>query len=104
MELLTAEAAPLRVPAAVWIEYLAAMSPAERTDASRALESLVTFVPLDRAVADRAATLQSELLERGRPLAWHDLQVAATALELQEDVVTKDARYRDVPGLAVRGW
>jgi predicted nucleic acid-binding protein len=104
LEGLTAAAAPFRVPAAVWIEYLAPMSPAERSDAARALESLVQFVPLDRGIADRAATLQAEMLERGKPLAWHDLQVAATALEVQEEVVSNDARFRDVPGIAVRGW
>lgn len=96
-------ASPLRVPAAVWIEYLASFSHAKRPAAARTLESSVLFEPLTRDIADGAARLQQELFTSGVRLPWHDLQVAATALHFNEPVVSNDAVFRRVPGVEVLG-
>lgn len=96
---LAAERTSLHVPAAAWIEFLAGFAPPRRPAAVRRLEGACSFIPLDREIADEAARLQHELAREGRTLAWHDLQVAATAARLQDPLVTRDERLRAVPGL-----
>lgn len=100
---LVADAHALRIPAAVWTEYLSAMPPSERATAARTLERSATFVPYDRDLADVAARVQHDLATRGREMAWHDLQVAATALHYGEPVVSNDRAFKRVPGLDVMG-
>lgn len=94
-----ASAAPSRVPAAVWTEYLSGMTPAKRARAVRTLEGSVTFEPFDRTLADEAARLQHELRRAGATLGWHDLQIATTALHYGEPVVSNDEAFDGVPGL-----
>ena len=101
LERLTEEAQAMRIPAAVWVEYLSTMPPAERAAAARTLERSASFVPFDRDLADVAARLQHDMAARGRELSWHDLHVAATALHLGEPVVSNDRAFRRVPGLDV---
>lgn len=93
----------LRVPAAAWVEYLSAFPEPGLGPAMRALEARATFVAFDRGVAEAAAALQHDLSARGRPLAPHDLQVAATALRLDEPLVSNDRAFRRVRGLVVLG-
>jgi predicted nucleic acid-binding protein len=99
MDALQTARSPLRVPAAVWVEYLFPMAPAERSRAVGVLEASVTFEPFTRALADEAARLQNVLREAGTLLGWHDLQVATTALHHGEAVVSNDAGFARVPGL-----
>lgn len=94
-------ASPLRVPAAAWLEYLAQFPPTRRLKVARLLEETAVFEPFTREIADEAARLQHELVREGRPLAWHDLQIAATALHFGEDLVSNDRAFQGVPGLAV---
>ncbi|MBW3583793.1 MAG: PIN domain-containing protein [Euryarchaeota archaeon] len=93
-------APPLRVPAAVWVEYLSAMEPTKRDRAQRHLEEITTFEPLSKEMAQEASRLQFEMGRVGRPLAWGDLQVAATALHVGEGLVSNDQVFRGVPGLS----
>lgn len=92
----------VRVPGAVWTEYLSGFAALPREEARATLEAAVRFEPFTRALADEAARLQHELHQAGEPLGWHDLQVAATALHYDEPVVTRDAGFDVVPGLPVR--
>lgn len=101
LEGLQASPGLLRVPAAVWIEYLAPKTPAKRARAVEELDDAVVFEPLTREVADAAARLQHELRSAGTLLSWHDLQVAATALHYNEAVVTSGRGFVKVPGLHV---
>lgn len=91
----------LRVPGAVWTEYLSGFDPIPREEARAVLEAEVTFEAFTRTLADEAARLQAELADGGEPLGWHDLQVATTALHHDEPVVTVDAGFEAVPGLGV---
>jgi len=90
-----------RIPAAVWVEYLTGFPPMDRDNGQRALEGGGTFEAFTRNLADEAARLQFDLLRAGEPLAWHDLQIATTALHYGEPLITSDARFDGVPGLAV---
>lgn len=94
---------PLRVPAAAWVEYLSRLAPDLRLQATRALEAGATFEAFGREYADEAARLQHELLEAGRRIAWHDLQILATASYLREPVVTNDSAMGRVPGVDTLG-
>lgn len=90
----------LRVPGAVWTEYLSGFSPTERDRARDLLEATLAFEPFTRRMADEAARVQHELMRSGDPLGWHDLQVATTALHYDEMLVSSDKRFAAVPGLA----
>ena len=91
----------LRVPAAVWVEYLFPMAAPKRTRAVEELEAAIVFEPFTREVADAASRLQHALKARGAALGWHDLQIAATALHYNEAVVTMDKAFAGVPDLHV---
>lgn len=91
----------MRVPAAVWTEYLTGFPPAQRDAARSKLEAGTILEPFGRFLADEAARLQHELLRTGDQIGWHDLQVATTALHYDEPVITSEARFEAVPGLAV---
>lgn len=90
---------PLRIPATVWIDYLAAFDPRRRHDAMDRLAQAATFEPVDRPVADEAARLQHDLGSGGGQEGWLDLLVAATCLRRQERLVSADRGYDRVPGL-----
>lgn len=99
---LEAARAPLRIPAAVWVEYLYKLSPSNRSRAVHELERATIFEPFTRVLADEAARLQHELAREGAVLGWHDLQVATTALSYDEPLATRDAAFDRVAGLEVR--
>lgn len=94
--------APLRVPAAVWVEYLSGFPPGSRSRVTQELTNSCVFEPFDRAQADAAARLQHELAKGGLPLSWHDLQIAATAFVAGEPLLTSDEGFQRVVGLDVR--
>lgn len=50
--------------------------------------------------ASTAATLEA----RGLPIADNDLWIAATALEFEMPLATRDAHFNRVPGLSVLAW
>ena len=101
MEQLQASGTILRVPAAVWVEYLFPMAAEKRTRAIGELDAALVFEPFTRELADAASRLQHALRARGVALGWHDLQVAATALHYNEAVVTTDKAFAAVPDLHV---
>ncbi len=104
LDRLEEDAEPLRVPAAVWVEYLHTFPPARRREARRLLEGLVLFEPFSRSLADAAARLRHELRNAGARLGWHDLQVATTALHHDEPVVSRDRGLEAVPGLVLQTY
>lgn len=61
------------------------------------------FDPLvvDESVADAWAMLVAQLRADGRRMPINDSWIAATAIAHEVPVVTQDADYEDVPGLAV---
>jgi predicted nucleic acid-binding protein len=89
----------IRIPAAVWVEYLSPMDAATRRKARATLEEATLFEPFHREVADEAVDLQHELLRSGRRIGWHDLQVAATARLHREPLISNDATLADLPGV-----
>jgi tRNA(fMet)-specific endonuclease VapC len=65
----------------------------------------IDVVPLTRDVAHRAAAIQHDLYERGEPIGVIDVLIAATALERDEGVLTRNAdEFRRVDGLTVETY
>lgn len=73
---------------------------ARRLDTLTLAESLEPL-PVDRDVASVWAALRLALRDAGRRMPLSDSWIAATALAYEVPVVSQDADYDDVPGLAV---
>lgn len=81
---------------------LASRERQNRSDLEEFLRSpLVEIVPVGESVAERYATLKTQLRRLGKPIPINDLWIAATAVELGFAVFTLDAHFRHVPGLKV---
>jgi predicted nucleic acid-binding protein len=63
------------------------------------------WLPIDAAVANRAADISDRLRRSGRPIDLPDLLLAATALAHDLTMVTRNVRHFErVPGLMVENW
>jgi len=70
----------------------------------RELVATLPLLPLSPAVARRCAAVRADLRRRGRRVGGRalDLIIAATALEFNLTLVTRNLRdYRDIPGLSL---
>ena len=72
--------------------------------ATRVVLELVTAMPWGSREAEHYGALRARQARIGRPLAPVDLMIAAHALSLGAILVTADAAFRHVPGLAVEDW
>jgi tRNA(fMet)-specific endonuclease VapC len=64
----------------------------------------VDVLPWDRAVMERYGNVRSDMEKQGRPLGPLDMLIAAHALETDCVLVTNDAGFSRVVGLAVEDW
>jgi predicted nucleic acid-binding protein len=82
---------------------LAASDVGVRSRRMGTLQQAQTLTPLliDDRVATAWAELRVRLRDAGRRMPVNDSWIAATALAMGVPVVTQDADYDDVPGLAV---
>ncbi|MDQ6911788.1 MAG: PIN domain-containing protein [Verrucomicrobiota bacterium] len=64
------------------------------------------FPPLsiNGATAVRYAALRRELASKGRPIPWHDLWIAAQALQHRLPVLSRDEHFDVVPSLRRVSW
>lgn len=103
LDQLRSQAEPCRVPAACWLEFVSSYPAARQAAAGRALDEMTLFAEFGRREVEVAARLQAQLRDAGRKLSWHDVQVAATAIALDELLVTNDRRFEEVPNLRTLG-
>jgi predicted nucleic acid-binding protein len=82
-------------------EVLAGMRPHEERATAELLLALLSL-PVNAAIADRAARLICSLARSGQQLSFPDALIAATALEHDLTLVTTNARHFPVGGLEVR--
>lgn len=81
-----------------------------RPEAHKLNEMIVNFVrgieviPFNRAAAESYGALRAEMQRIGKSLTALDMLIAAHALSLGATLVTSDAAFRHVPGLAVEDW
>lgn len=98
---LVEESRPLSV-AAVSVTEIERGLDAEGREQFTTVISDVDVVPYDREMARRAASTLRSLDDRGEPIGAVDAMVAATALERDGPVVTRNvAEFRRVDGLRV---
>jgi predicted nucleic acid-binding protein len=80
-------------------EVLAGMRPVEE-DATESILGTIGWIPVDEFVARRAASLVRRYRAAHRGIEDADYLIAATALELEADLLTTNARHFPMlPGL-----
>lgn len=60
----------------------------------------VTVVPVSHVTADRFGRIAAVLRAKGRPIPTNDIWIAAHAMETGADLLSFDAHFADVDGLA----
>lgn len=71
------------------------------------VEQLIAQVPIlypDVPTLRIYGEIRTALRRKGRPIPGNDVWIAAVALEHQLPVLTRDAHFREVEGLAVVTW
>lgn len=69
------------------------------------IEPRITYIPIDRPVILRAAEIYADLYQRGQLIGDADILIAATALEHNLSVVTRNEKhFSRIPGLTVVNW
>ena len=63
-----------------------------------------TLLPADETTAEQYGHLRAELALLQRQIPENVIWVAATARQYELPVATRDARFRDVSGLAFVSW
>jgi tRNA(fMet)-specific endonuclease VapC len=83
------------------LERLASgMRRTELDEKARKLFTMLPCEPLPAAVADRYADLKATQQRRGLSLDENDLWIAATALNLEATLVSRDSDFLAIEGLA----
>lgn len=60
----------------------------------------VDLVPVGRTTAERFGRIAAQLRAQGRPLPAHDIWIAAHAMETGADLLSADAHFGAIDGLA----
>ena len=90
---------PVCISVITWMEFAEGYG-TEREAACRHFLSRFPMVAPDVAIAWRASRLSRRLRDERRRIGDHDLWIAATALELNLPLVTRnDRHFRLIPGL-----
>lgn len=77
---------------------------ASAEDRLAALESDLPVLAIDEVTAQHYATLRRELSQKGKPIPWHDLWIAAQARQHRMSVLSRDAHFDLVSGLERVSW
>lgn len=103
LEALEAAKEPLLVPALVALEFAGGSKEPRRV--WEALRRAYTILDFTASTAERASLMAGLALREGRFPGWSDIQVAATALEHDEILVSGDtAGFGTIPGLRLRTY
>lgn len=104
--------ATISMPVVAQAELLAGVEclpPGSRRDEVRRLyEELVgdatDILPVDSSAAERFAGIFAQLRRDGRPIETNDMWIGAIALAHDLVVVSSDAHFQFIRGLAVQDW
>jgi predicted nucleic acid-binding protein len=81
---------PLNVPAIVAVEFATGASKPELVWAG--LRESYRIIDFTDFIGERASALAQQSFRRGTFPGWSDVQVAATASVLEQEIITRDAR------------
>jgi tRNA(fMet)-specific endonuclease VapC len=70
----------------------------------RLIEQDFPPLPITGLTAQHYALLRRELAARGKPIPWHDLWIAAQALQHRSAVLSRDEHFDSVPQLRRISW
>lgn len=73
------------------------------SDIEEICETMEIIAP-DKRIAKRAAFLQLSLRQEGNEIPAFDALIAATAMEINAVILSKDEHFKRVDGLQVAGW
>ncbi len=62
------------------------------------------IMPIDESIAMKYAKVRSSLKETGHPIPENDIWVAATCLELNVPLLSRDGHFEHVKGLDAINW
>ena len=96
----------ISIPAVAAAEVLVGAYYRGKGELARTLEFLeqLQILPFAEGEAAEAGRMGAESLHRGLPLAGNDLLIAATARHHRGILVSRDAAFSQVPGLAVEAY
>jgi tRNA(fMet)-specific endonuclease VapC len=94
------ESGRLRTTAISFFELLSGAGKGKRGDATRRLAAILEVVSLERASAERAASVRQHLESAGQPIGMADSLIAGIALEHELPLLTRNRKhFGRVPGL-----
>ncbi len=62
------------------------------------------IVPIDETIAARYAIVRLNLKKAGNPIPENDIWVAATCIELDVPLLSRDSHFNHIDGLKVINW
>jgi len=78
--------------------------PQENEQAVRKFLTQCVLIPVDQNIAFRYAAVRSKLKKIGRPIPENDIWVAATCLELDVALLSRDIHFDHISDLRVINW
>ncbi len=87
--------------------YIGALRSKSAANEIQKITRLLTFVPVlvcDMATAEHYGRIKHTLWKKGRPIPENDIWIAATALQYGLPLVSNDAHFMEVGGLALEQW
>lgn len=78
--------------------------PEEQVEKIRAFADVCTQLACDAETARHYGRIKQSLRRRGRPIPENDLWIAATAVQHQLILVTRDGHFHEVEGLTTERW
>jgi tRNA(fMet)-specific endonuclease VapC len=105
-ESLDSEAEPISIPATALAEFLDGAYFTGGAYLAEALQLVAgrDVVPFDKECSLVAGQLRAGLRTRGTPLPMLDVMIASTVLKQHSILVTGDAGFNRIPGLAVESY
>lgn len=82
---------------------MSARQQVNRERLERALEDIIV-IPVDAATAQFYAAIRAQLKRAGRPIPDNDIWIAATAIQHELTLITRDSHVEHIEGLAVESW
>ena len=86
--------------------YKGAYSSADRENLHKVknILSLFTILPIDEQVYEVYGMCAAEMQAKGKPLGVFDEVIAAIALCIDQEIITRDRHFEKIPGLKVTGY
>lgn len=65
---------------------------------------LSTILPCNELTGEHFGQIKQQLTAKGRPIPENDIWIAATAMQYELSLVTRDQHFREIDGLTLVTW